>query len=109
MTGGKDISLLNIKVYHITIQSIANVLNTLRPRFGKINSESCLYSSCWLFRTNPPAHAWYKREGNKAVIGCEDNDKKWTVTCTGSTWKGEIGNCTESGTILNCCINCSLL
>lgn len=46
---------------------------------------------------SPPPHAWYKREGNKAVIGCEDNDKEWTVTCTGNRWLGEIGNCTKSG------------
>ena len=44
-----------------------------------------------------PPHAWYKREGNKAIIGCEDNDKEWTVTCTGNKWEGEIGNCTKTG------------
>jgi hypothetical protein len=47
---------------------------------------------------SPPPNAWYKREGNKAVIGCENNDKEWTVTCTGNRWQGEIGNCTTSGT-----------
>ena len=46
---------------------------------------------------SPPPHAWYKREGNKAIVGCEDNDKEWTVTCAGNTWEGEIGNCTKSG------------
>lgn len=51
---------------------------------------------------SPPPHAWYKREGNKAIIGCEDNDKEWTVTCTGTTWDGEIGNCTKSGKDRNC-------
>ncbi|KAK2161069.1 hypothetical protein LSH36_122g09066 [Paralvinella palmiformis] len=44
----------------------------------------------------PPKYAWYKREGNKALIGCEDNDKEWTVTCVENTWKGEIGNCSET-------------
>ena len=46
---------------------------------------------------SPPPNAWYKREGNKTVIGCENNDKEWTVTCTGNRWQGEIGNCTSSG------------
>ena len=44
-----------------------------------------------------PAHAWYKREGNEAVIGCENNDQEWRLTCTGNTWQGEVGNCTETG------------
>ena len=46
---------------------------------------------------SPPPHAWYKREGNKAIIGCEDNDKEWTVICIENRWEGEIGNCTKSG------------
>jgi len=45
----------------------------------------------------PPENAWYKREGNKAVIGCENGDKEWTVSCRGNTWEGEIGNCTNTG------------
>ncbi|KAK2161063.1 hypothetical protein LSH36_122g09055 [Paralvinella palmiformis] len=38
---------------------------------------------------SPPPNAWYKREGNKAVIGCENNDKEWTVTCTGNRMRQE--------------------
>ena len=45
-----------------------------------------------------PAHAWYKREGNEAVIGCENKDKEWRLTCVENTWEGEVGNCTKSGT-----------
>jgi hypothetical protein len=44
-----------------------------------------------------PAHAWYKREGNEALIGCETNDQEWRLTCTGNTWVGEIGNCSKEG------------
>ncbi|KAK2139863.1 hypothetical protein LSH36_1584g00039, partial [Paralvinella palmiformis] len=44
----------------------------------------------------PPKHAWYKREGDEAVIGCQDNDKKWKVKCIGNVWIGEIGNCTKT-------------
>ena len=45
----------------------------------------------------PPAHAWYKREDNEAVIGCENNDKEWRLTCIDNTWVGEVGNCTAKG------------
>ena len=31
------------------------------------------------------------------MIGCETNDHEWRLTCTGNTWTGEIGNCTEKG------------
>ncbi|KAK2139460.1 hypothetical protein LSH36_1776g00007 [Paralvinella palmiformis] len=41
----------------------------------------------------PPAHAWYKREGNEAVIGCKSNDKIWRLYCNGNTWDGVVGNC----------------
>ena len=44
-----------------------------------------------------PAHAWYKREGNEAVIGCETNEQEWRLTCAGNTWIGNMGNCTVEG------------
>ncbi|KAK2157029.1 hypothetical protein LSH36_200g02297 [Paralvinella palmiformis] len=30
----------------------------------------------------PPPQAWYKRNGNEAVIGCETSDKEWRLTCS---------------------------
>ncbi|KAK2157030.1 hypothetical protein LSH36_200g02038 [Paralvinella palmiformis] len=45
----------------------------------------------------PPPQAWYKRNGNEAVIGCEASDKEWRLTCSGNRWHGKIGNCTTSG------------
>ena len=48
----------------------------------------------------PPSHAWYKREGSKALIGCQNNDKQWKIKCKGNVWIGEIGNCTETGKIV---------
>ncbi|KAK2143451.1 hypothetical protein LSH36_839g03012 [Paralvinella palmiformis] len=42
-----------------------------------------------------PSHAWYKREGNDAVVGCESNDKEWHLTCHGNKWIGEVGNCSQ--------------
>ena len=44
-----------------------------------------------------PESMWYKREGNEAVIGCENNDQEWRLICTGNTWQGEVGNCSKTG------------
>ncbi|KAK2157034.1 hypothetical protein LSH36_200g02293 [Paralvinella palmiformis] len=48
----------------------------------------------------PPLHAWYKRNGNEAVIGCENSDREWRLTCLGNNWQGKSGNCTQSVTTL---------
>ena len=45
----------------------------------------------------PPAHAWYKRDGTDAVIGCKHNDRVWHLKCNGNTWNGVVGNCTDKG------------
>ena len=44
----------------------------------------------------PPAHAWYKREGSEAVIGCKSNDRVWRLYCNGNTWDGVVGNCSAA-------------
>ena len=31
------------------------------------------------------------------MIGCENNDKEWRLTCVETTWVGEIGNCSGMG------------
>ncbi|KAK2139459.1 hypothetical protein LSH36_1776g00006 [Paralvinella palmiformis] len=45
----------------------------------------------------PPAHAWYKRDGTEAMIGCNQNDRVWHLKCIGNTWNGVVGNCTGTG------------
>jgi len=42
-----------------------------------------------------PDNAWYKREGNEAVIGCDNNDKEWHLTCIDNKWIGDVGNCSQ--------------
>ncbi|KAK2144228.1 hypothetical protein LSH36_776g02164 [Paralvinella palmiformis] len=44
---------------------------------------------------SPPAHAWYKRDGDQAVIGCEWSQKTWHLSCDGHSWSGVVGNCSE--------------
>ena len=46
----------------------------------------------------PPAHAWYKRDGDQAVIGCEWSQKTWHLSCDGHGWTGVVGNCSQPGT-----------
>jgi len=46
---------------------------------------------------SPPVHAWYKRDGNQAVIGCEWSQKTWHLSCDGRSWSGVVGNCSEPG------------
>ena len=48
---------------------------------------------------SPPAHAWYKRDGDQAVIGCEWSQKTWHLSCDGHSWSGVVGNCSEIGNL----------
>ncbi|KAK2139014.1 hypothetical protein LSH36_2132g00023 [Paralvinella palmiformis] len=47
---------------------------------------------------SPPAHAWYKRDGDQAVIGCEWSQKTWHLSCDGRSWSGVVGNCSVTVT-----------
>ena len=49
---------------------------------------------------SPPKHAWYKRDGDQAVIGCEWSQKTWHLSCDGRSWSGVVGNCSELGTAI---------
>ena len=44
-----------------------------------------------------PDHAWHKREGNLATVGCEHEDKTWHLNCVDSKWDGVVGSCKANG------------
>ena len=44
-----------------------------------------------------PEGAWHKRNGNSAIIGCNEQNKTWHLTCDGERWQGVVGSCEESG------------
>ena len=44
-----------------------------------------------------PDHAWHKREGNVATVGCQHQNKTWHLKCEGSTWDGVVGSCNATG------------
>ena len=46
-----------------------------------------------------PDHAWHKREGNVATVGCKHQNKTWHLKCHGSQWEGVVGNCNASGKV----------
>ena len=44
---------------------------------------------------NTPDYTWYKRDGNSAVVGCDNSEDEWLLRCEGSRWVGVVGNCTK--------------
>ena len=40
-----------------------------------------------------PKGGWMRREGNKAKMGCNGSDTKWTLICDGTKWTGENNRC----------------
>ena len=44
-----------------------------------------------------PEHAWHKRSGDTATIGCKHYNKTWQIKCEESEWKGVVGSCNASG------------
>ena len=45
----------------------------------------------------PPDHAWHKREGNLATVGCKHENKTWHLKCVESEWDGVVGSCKATG------------
>ena len=43
----------------------------------------------------PPQHSWLQRDGNQLVVGCENTDQQWHLSCEDNHWLGVIGNCTQ--------------
>ncbi|ELT93825.1 hypothetical protein CAPTEDRAFT_193928 [Capitella teleta] len=42
-----------------------------------------------------PAHAWVRREGDVATVGCYHSEYEWKMSCVGSKWIGPRSNCTN--------------
>ena len=40
-----------------------------------------------------PEGGWTKRERDRLTAGCYHVQRTWHLTCNGSSWIGEIGNC----------------
>ncbi len=47
----------------------------------------------------PPRGGWVERsaDGREAVAGCSDGDVTQRLTCTGTTWEGQLRNCSGAG------------
>ena len=44
-----------------------------------------------------PEHAWIKRSGDLATVGCKHSNKTWKLTCHASQWIGGVGRCPTEG------------
>ena len=49
-----------------------------------------------------PEHAWLKRTGDMAKIGCKHSNKTWSLHCKDSEWSGSIGRCNASSKLHQC-------
>ena len=43
-----------------------------------------------------PKHGYFRRNGDRAEIGCNSSDEKWTLKCEGSKWVGKYKNCSSN-------------
>ena len=43
-----------------------------------------------------PEYGWFKRTEDGASVGCTHTDEEWQLRCSGSSWIGQMGNCSAS-------------
>ena len=48
----------------------------------------------------PKQEASVKRVGNKAVVKCNHTDITYYLSCEGTQWIGDIGNCTKGSELI---------
>ena len=46
-------------------------------------------------KLNVPKDGWAQVDGETAVIRCNFTDETWYLTCKGTSWLGQTGNCTK--------------
>ena len=59
---------------------------------GTINTEAT--PEPFYQEGHQPDFAWYKRDGDEAIVGCQHSDKSWHLKCHNNHWLGVLGNCT---------------
>jgi len=40
---------------------------------------------------------WIKRTDTEATVGCQSNGRTWRLVCRGTSWLGDVGNCSAGG------------
>ena len=48
-----------------------------------------------------PGGSWIKRDGEEAVVKCNKTGQTRYLTCKGTQWIGEAGNCTSGKSSLS--------
>ena len=54
-----------------------------------------VFSAVGCAALKPPPNAYYKRQGDIAVVKCNNTAKSWHLVCRDTNWFGNIGNCTK--------------
>ena len=44
-----------------------------------------------------PPGGWVSVDGNTATVRCNVSRETWYLTCSGSRWMGQAGNCSSKG------------
>ena len=42
-----------------------------------------------------PYNTWVQGNHDHVVIQCNDTDEAWFLSCEGTSWIGDIGNCSD--------------
>ena len=46
-----------------------------------------------------PTTFWIKRTETGATVGCQSNGRTWRLVCRGTSWLGDVGNCSGDDTL----------
>lgn len=78
----------------VTIQmKPPEVLKGLAPFIVKYEVRGCR-------QLRAPTGGYVKFEGYTATVHCNHTKETWFLTCTGSTWLGQVGNCTKGSSVI---------
>ena len=56
----------------------------------------CIFTAVGCPDMTAPVHGWFKRTEDGASVGCTHTDEEWHLRCSGSSWIGQMGNCSAS-------------
>jgi len=52
---------------------------------------ACLVTGCADLKLS--STFWIKRTDTEATVGCQSNGRTWRLVCRGTSWLGDVGNC----------------
>ena len=55
----------------------------------------CLPAAIGCADVSAPAGGWVRRDADYMSVGCDGVQRSWHLTCNGTNWIGEFGNCDD--------------